>query len=446
MSTAQQPQAPAKLRKRRGIFVLGLFSVTLILIWWGGAIGRVAFLYANHLANQQQLLNADIWYTRATEWGNDSQDLWFSRARLARKLARDEEFIQFLDKAAKRGLAPHKQRFEVMLSQAQRGDLTSLRSQLADLLVRGDDADEICFAYAQGSVIKYHLDDAMQILELWEADYPHDPRPNLLRGRLFEHGINLDEAKAEFRAALDKNSKYSAAAYNLGRILETEQKPDEALTYYQMAAETLMNPVPGLIAEARCLRLIQQYDKAKSVLTKAAEVSSDQDVEAFRLLGDPTDGAEANLVTEQGYLAATMDNHEDAVRYLKEALILNPNDWRARYQLAISQRQIGDQSAARENFAKVDETKQAIATCDRLFDQLSKEPDNIDARLQIGEIFLKHLSENQGVVWLNSVLDLDPNNLIAHRTLAEYFRSRENDYPEFSKLAESHEAYLPNDQ
>lgn len=444
MNAPPQQEPRSWWRRHWGVRLLGVISLTLVFLWWAGLPAQLARIYADHLVSHQRLLHADVWYQTAASWGEDSQELWFSRARLARMLSREEDFALFLGAAKKRGLSLPRLRLEVMLAQAQRGNLDSLRSALSDLLVKGDDADEICFAYVQGSMIKYYLDDAMRMLELWESDYPNDPRPNLLRGRLLEHGSNLDAAKLEFLKALEKNSNYSAAAFNMGRILETEQSPAEALRYYRITAETLLNPVPGLVAVARCLRLTQQYEQAQLALQQAAEASTDQDVEAFRLLGDPAEGAAANLLIERGYLAATMDNHEESARFFREALDISPNNWRARYQLAVSLRQIGEEAAALEQFAKVNETKEALTTCDRLFDKLSKEPNSIEARLQIGKIFLDYLSPNQGVVWLNSVLDLDPDNVEAHQALAEYFRRRENEDPALRELAESHEAFLPD--
>lgn len=443
MTAGEQVCSSTKKRPRR--LLLLIFSTLAFIAgsWWWGMWGTAAHWYADRLANRERLLLADDWYERAETLSAHSSSLAFARARLSRKLARDDEFIEFLKVAIDRGLSSETARTEMMLAQAQRGDLAPLQSVLADLLVSGKDADEVCFAYVQGCLIKYQLDEALELLALWEADYPTDARPNLLRGRLMEHRVNLDGAQQEFQIALKKNSNYAAAAYNLARVLETEQKPGEAIPYYRQSARALKNSVPGLVGEARCLRLMQEYEKAKATLEKATQASNDSDVEAFRLMGDPAAGAEANLPMEQGYLAATIDDHVSAVNYLREAVEKNPHEWRARYQLALSQREIGELEAARNNFEIVDQTKEALATCDRLFDVLQQEPDNVNARLQIGQVFLQHLSENQGIVWLNSVLDLAPNHVAAHETLAAYYRSRAAENSEFAKLAAHHESFLP---
>ncbi len=433
------PAPKGKMRLRLAAVV----CLALAGCLWFRIPGVLARYQANKLVYCEQLLSADVWYQRATDWGDDSPELWFYNARLSRKLARDAKFVEYLGIAVAKGLPAERANIEVRLAQAQRGELAPLESVLSELFIKGDDADEICYAYAQGCLLKYRLDEAINILDLWQADYPNDARPHFLRGRILEHRSNAVGAGEEFRKALQKNRYYASAAYNLGRILEGEQKPAEAISYYLIASRNLRNPVPGLVGKARCERLLQKYDQAQITLQQAEQASNESDQEAFRLVGDQVAGADATLLTEQGYLAANLDQHEQAVEYLSEAVERNPHDWRARYQLGTSQKQIGKSEQANENLRQVSETKAALATCDRLFDVLKKEPENIEARLQIGKTFLEHISENQGLIWLNSVLDTDPKNIEAHTALATFFRNQQNLHPEYVALAKKHEAYIP---
>jgi tetratricopeptide (TPR) repeat protein len=183
---------------------------------------------------------------------------------------------------------------------------------------------------------------------------------------------------------------------------------------------------------------LRRYDEAIARLAVAERSDSEEAAQGFRLVGESKEAAETELLAERGRLAADREDHSQAVVYLEEAIAKSPLDWRIRYQLALSQRQVGKLSEARENMERVDQTKEALATCDRLFDVLKDEPENVPARLQIGKVFLRYVSENQGLVWLNSVLELDGSNVEAHRLTAEYLESHLDEHPEYRELAKKH--------
>lgn len=413
------------------VLAIGLYCLT----------GPCAYWWGMRCVKQQQLIAGRNWLQRAEELGCNSGDFWLDRASLARRLSHPEEFVRALENAAGQS---NRQRIdlELMLADAQRGDLTRLDKQLADVLLKGGPGDEICNAYVEGCLIKYRLDDAMAVLAVWEQDYPLDPRVNLLRGRILEHRVNVPGAQGEYLAALKKQPHFAVAAYNVARTYVTDQKPEAALPYYQICARSLGNPVPGLVGQAQCERLLRSYAAAEEHLQQAKSAVSASTDDAYRLVGEPAETAASLLSAEQGRLAAEQGQHEEAVDYFQAALLRAPRDWKLRYQLALSQRQTGDLREAEQNLKQVEDTKQALARCDRLFDVLHHDPANIEARLTIGEVFLSYVSENQGLVWLNSVLDLDPGNLAAHRLLAEYFESHTDDRSDFAELAQRHRRWL----
>jgi len=58
---------------------------------------------------------------------------------------------------------------------------------------------------------------------------------------------------------------------------------------------------------------------------------------------------------------------------------------------------------------------------DECFDQLQSDLNNADLRAEIGQIFLEHISENQGIVWLKNALYYDPHHQRAKQALADYY-------------------------
>lgn len=445
MARIQKPLAKSSFQKRLGRRFL-VFGVPLLLglavaCYWGAPL--FAEWRGAVCERQQQLLLAAKWQKSAELWGANSAEFWLAKARVDRKLARDADFLIDLKRAQAKGAPTRRLELESLLAEAQRGQLTRLRQQLSQVLLQGAPGDEVCNAYVEGCLIAYKLDDATELLKNWSADFPQDGRPHFLRGRILEHRTNLSAARDEFQRALDLQPTYAAAAYNLARTLVTEQKPAEAIPYYRSCARSLGTPVPGLVGEARCLRVLRRYDEASACLGVAERSNREEAAQGFRLVGESKEAAESELLAERGRLAADREDHSQAVVYLEQAITKSPMDWRIRYQLALSQRQVGKLSEARVNMERVDQTKEALATCDRLFDVLKNEPADVAARLQIGKVFLRYVSENQGLVWLNSVLELDASNGEAHRLIAEYLESHLDGHPEYAELAKKHRHFVP---
>ena len=434
----QPTERPSKGRFSRLFFIWALFLCVLVGFVSSWGLPAFAEWRAAACERNQQLIFAAEWHRRAESFGANSAEYWLARARIARKLAFDEEQVRYLTHARDKGADRRKLELEVMLSEAQRGQLSKLRSQLSKVLKEGGSGDEIGNAYVEGCLISYRLDEALSMINVWQADFPADGRPHFLRGRILEHRTNMPGAEKEFRIALEKQPKYAAASYNIAQNLVLAQKPEDAIRFFRICARDLGSPVPGLVGESHCLRLLRRYDEAQKFLEKAERADQSLAIHGFRLVGESREAGKTKLIAEQGRLAAETNDHARAVTFLEQALESAPLDWRIRYQLALSQRQVGQLDPARQNLQRVEETKAALASCDRLFDLLRKDPGNIPARLHIGKIFLQYLSENQGLVWLNSVLDSDPNNGEAHRLLAEYFENRLNEHPESAEQARMH--------
>jgi Tfp pilus assembly protein PilF len=57
-------------------------------------------------------------------------------------------------------------------------------------------------------------------------------------------------------------------------------------------------------------------------------------------------------------------------------------------------------------------------------DQAKEDPQDVPSRLEIGQTLLKYDSPDDGASWLRNVLELDPRNAEAHRSLAAYYTAK----------------------
>ncbi len=416
--------------------VIGLVAI-LALVW---VVREVALQRCERQIAIRDYSRAQAWLTLARWTGPSSSRMRWLAARLDRKLGRMEAFADSLELAAKSGVAPAKIQLESLLAVAQSGRMDVIEAQLGMLLINhNDEASEISEAFVLGSMMNYRFAEAKKVLDIWQADYPDDPQPHYLRGRILEHDSDYERAEQEYRAAMKLQPRHAPATFNLGRLLTVRQKPAEALEVYQRGARLLAYPHAAWVGMGRSERALGHTNEARRWLQKATEGADRREVqEVYRWLGETAESARAQAAQELAQLELDQQHFAEAVQWFERAVAANPRDWKVRHGLATALRSNGEKERAVKEFAIVEEYRTAWQQIDKLFDQLQLAPQSPSLRTQIGVAFLRYYSENQGLVWLNSALSYDPDFLDAHRALADYFAAHESENPQFAKLAQQH--------
>jgi tetratricopeptide (TPR) repeat protein len=418
-------------------------AATLCAVLAYNGRGWVAEFCAGRGAAAMQRLDwpaAKAWLDRAWQVDPERAPTAFLQARLARKRARLDDLSKWLDRARAGGYSPRSIETELLIAAAQTGDLRHIESQLGkQLALAPEEQPEICEAWVNGCLRNYRLNEAQRILSLWMKDWPADPTPHVLLGRVYEHLSDLPHAAKEFEAALKLWPGHPPAAYNLARVQIAQQKPEAALESYRLCSAKLFEKQPALVGMAQCLRLLGRLDEARRILDSAGSSGNEDFVEdAYRLVGDPAEGGRAYYAAERGQVELEAGNYMEAVPWLEKAVAASPTDWKLRYSLGFALQRTGRREDADRELHRVEQTKAAMSKVDREFDALHDNPQNVGARFEIGRLFLEILSEDQGLVWLNSVLAIDPDHLPTHRLLAEYFESHAGGDPAFARLAREH--------
>jgi len=435
MRVSSNDRQHRNVRFRR--FLWGILFVAVGVVVW--SLRSHFYVWrAEGFLRHGSLIPALAYFQRASDSGERGVSFLMSRARCYRKLSEFDLMTNDLRAAVAAGAFSSDASIEMLMADGQRGNLKTLEPELTRLFTSYKDPDEVCEAFVLGCLTKYRLQDALQLLSVWEKDYPNDDRVHFLRGRIVEHEPDFDAALAEYEKAITLNPVNAAAAYNAGRVLLTKKNTEDALVYYLQSAETLGDPRPGWIAAAGCCRVLGQLKKAHEYLTKAESFSGGEISRAFRLVGDPTESAAVRIAAERGELAFAEENFPRAVSEFQTAIDASPSDWRMRYRLSQAQQKTGMNDEARRNAEIVRTTRAALDECDPLISLLKREPQNVEARYKIGMTFLLHVSQSQGVIWLNSVLDIQPDHAAAHKALAVYFEEHQDENPQFKSLAETH--------
>lgn len=374
-------------------------------------------------------LAAASWLDSAAKWQPADGRTEFLLARLDRKRGQIESMHRRLERCRQWSVSSDAIEREGLLAEAQAGRLDRIDRQLSVLLTNPQgDLQEICGAYVNGCIANYRLGQAWQIIELWIADSPEDPEPLYLLGRIREHTGRYDDSKTAYRHALALDPSHAPAAYNLARLLLHElDQPEEALMAYRQAAEHLELPQPAMAGAATCLIELQQFDEARRLLDEARALDDTHLDEAYRLVGDPGESASARLPAVYGQLEAAEGRAEAAAVWLEQAVAANPRDWKTRYALVKALRECGRNEDAAEHAQIVEAASAAMGEIEVLLAQVPADPDNADVRCRIGELFLEHVSEQQGIIWLQSALQIDPQHQPAQAALDQHY-SRQQAY------------------
>lgn len=407
--------------QRWGLRAIVVALVVLVAFWFArGPLARVAADYGLSRVQVQQLASAERWMTVAATLAPADPRVLFDQARFHRKLGELDVATRLLQAAHQSGYSYPLIQIELLLIDAQGGAILPLQRRLSTLLTSSQEPREVCEAYVIGCLMAYRLPEALAVLEVWSRDFPNDPQPYFLRGRIAEHRADYGTAVTAHQKALAVCPDHAGAAYNLGRLLLQQQKIDDAIAAYRTAASVGYSPQPGRVGEADALIEARRYDEAGTALAAAEAANPARLTRGWRQVGVPAATARGFLYEVAGKLAQAKEQHADAAAWYRKALAVDPSDWRTRYQLAQALRKTNDPAAAEVELKHVERTRAALADYDKAMGVLAEDPGNLDARFTVARVLLEHLSKDQGIVWLRRLLELAPGHAAAQALLAEH--------------------------
>lgn len=423
------------MRKRRAAALLILITSLCGMAAWYGFL-QLSKYSAGADLRSGNFAGASSWIEVGLRFSPNHPDLNLLDLRMARKLGDLAAFAERLKALQQQPALTEQLALEVLLLKAAAGELDELERQLSTLLITGTEPDEVCESFVLGCLLNYRLPDAESVVDVWLADFPDDPRAHFLSGRLLQHRENLPAAREAYQRAVDLG--HGPAGYALTEILTENQEFEAAVQNAALLEKRLYDPQPALVMQARVLRAMQCFSEARGRLKKAATSSPDAARTAWRLVGEPAEEADGNVVIELAELDLAEGALVEAERGFREVLARNPQRWKVRHSLATALRLQGKLPEAAEESEKYSATMLALRECDRLIDHLRREPEDVAARYQVAETLMDHVSERQGVVWLQTVLRYDPDHRPSHERLAQYFEKHVDDNPAFKALAVHH--------
>jgi tetratricopeptide (TPR) repeat protein len=414
-----QTSKHAWMNGKRGVAVALLIVISLPLVTWlTGTWEFAAKRFSVKALTERELESARRWAERAVRWNAHDAEAEFLLARTLRKLSLYDDALRHLRRAETLGLDQERIRREGVLALAQTGEIDRVLDDLPKLLMdQQGDGREICEAFANGLLMNGFEDQARLLISQWSVDYPQDPLPDCLLGRMAEHRIMPKEAEQHYRTALKKNPRHLPSAFGLARVLCELRQWQEALDWYRVGLASPI-PAPAQYGMAHCLANQGKESEALELLRIAAKTPPSVYAAEAKRLGVSIEND--LLATELGSLEAKLGHHEAAIPWLERAVQHNPKHREPRYQLARSLTAVGRGAEAKLHFDWLESTEAKLRELDKLHDAVRANPDDLDARCRLGVLEFEVHSEMAGLFWLRGVLARDPDHVAAKEALARF--------------------------
>ncbi|MDP7205424.1 MAG: tetratricopeptide repeat protein [Pirellulaceae bacterium] len=386
----------------------------LVLLAWQATILYSQMKTRSLIANRAPE-EARRWVGWSNKFSFRSKTNEFLLARCCRKMGDYQSFNHHLLRAHALGYDPVALQREEWLAMAQSGVLDKSEPHLSDLLLdpRGD-GQEILEAYVIGYLLIQQYTGAEELLKGWADSYPHDPLPWYLRGVVYRDLSQWKSAESAFRQSLEIEPDYYEASFQLGSVLLTLKKTDEAIEFFEVGSQDATLHVECRVGQAHCYRLLGKPKQARVIL--------DAVVKDY-----PNDPA-ASL--ELGRLALDEGDYETAVHWLEPLVRKDLFNTDARYTLASALREVGRVEDAQGHFDAVTEINDQLANASQMSEAISTRPESAEERLKIGAIYLKYGSESDGLFWIRSGLSVNPTHRPTVEALLNYYTKKAVENPE----------------
>jgi predicted Zn-dependent protease len=338
-------------------------------------------------------------------WPEDP-DVLLLAARVVRRANRYPEAERLLEKYQQaRGLDEAGSLEQLLLSAERRVD------QVADLcwhrVQEGHPHKALILeALVRGYLRQYRLGEARLCLDYWRQSEPENAHTYCLEGLLhIDYAHAVSAAEESYRRALELDPDHEEARIGFAVTLLTANKYQEAVGHLEELRRRQPDNLSVQVGLAEC------------------RAASGDVAEAMRLVDDVLSRQPelAAALTLRGRLALEDGQPAEAETWLRRAVARNPSDVRARYSLILCLLQNGKEEERREQQRQLDQLEHDEK---RLNDIVTKEiaqrPRDPALHFSVGQLLLRGGNREEGLRWLHSALQLDPQYAPARQALAEY--------------------------
>jgi Tfp pilus assembly protein PilF len=229
----------------------------------------------------------------------------------------------------------------------------------------------------------------------------------LWRGRMRALLRRKTPAYEDFKSALKLSPDFHPARYYLAEMLATENRYPEAEPHVKVLIDSSKNNLLVRLLWARC-QVEMGHDPEGAGLEAWL-----RDAPHHSRLNEALDAA--------ARLALSSSQPEKAEKYARQALATGPLEKHALYNLSQSLTRQGRVQEAQEIDKQLAQVTKDLAIVQQVWDQLAKDSTSLELRYELGSAYLRLRRPGDALVWLNSVLDRDPQHRATLRLLGNYY-------------------------
>jgi tetratricopeptide (TPR) repeat protein len=409
-----------RLGRRCCLVLLGVAAlvVSLAVVPGPGLVAQYD-LYRGHKDLQRFHTDSGLeWLLAAERWAPEDAQTQYLLARALRRTGRYDDAARHLERAAQYGLPAARIQLERRLSLAQTARVRDVEAYLPEMLTSpGEDGEEICAAFVNGFCLSLDFGGASKLLDAWTADYPDSAEPYFRRGNVCYGQSDWEGAVSAYRKCLELDAARTKTRLLLAQCLLNRNDPALAEPCFRQVLRESPDNLAAWMGLGMCLLNLTRTDEARAAFLHVVE-RAPTDFEARQQLG---------------VLEMHLRRPEVALEWIRPIAEAWPDDPAIAMVMAQGLEQTGLAAEAGKYWEVVRRGEQATARLDKLTHDVRHRPADLALRYEIGTLYLRYRSREDGVNWLNSVLQYDPRHPGAHRALSDYYAKTGE-----SELSEQH--------
>lgn len=336
----------------------------------------------------------------------ESGEVHLLAARTARRMGAYDVADQHLKQYRRLGGVPEAIDLEHALALAQRGELRDVEANLFAFVENGHPESALILeALAQGFVRSYALPKAMRCIDRWLERQPDAVQALILRGSLYRMLNRSADAQRDYEKALQADPTNDDARLALAELLLAAHQTPAAAEHYRVLHEHQPDNARVLLGLAHCALDANQPARARELLQQ--------------LLRHEPDHAEG--LRESGRIELETGEAQAAEPLLRRAVQLAPWDVEALQLFYRCLQQVGKAEEGQTCLARLERLQAEMDRLQEVKRLIAKSPRDAALRSEAGQILLRNGQEREGLRWLESALQEDPQHAPSHETLANYF-------------------------
>lgn len=403
--------AAARMGKRsrswRIWLLLGVLAVlATVFVRWG--IADHYLLSAEQAIQYRRLAEAEERLRQAERWRADPARVAFLQLRTARLAEDGPRMREMLDRAKRRGTDPALIDLESWLIKAQSGAIEQLTADMSAMLAAyPDELHEIAEAWLSGLTLRQSWTAAAQSVAVWLTLDPNDPRAHLWQGRVARMREQRKRALEAFEQAVKLDPQMSEGRLEYAEELRFFNRWDESAAQYRRVLQADPEEYRAILGLAHANNSVGNYDEAIPLLEN--------------LLKRMPSNYFARLLLGESFQAK--EQPEKILEIVLPGLETWPLDKGYHYLLAQAYADLGKDACSEFHFQMVNEADEQVAQIDKLLELVKTRPDDAELRYDLGYLYMQYLWREEGAMWLQACLALDPHHARACRELATFFDS-----------------------